>query len=83
MGVEAGAVFHRLGMTIAPPDNSPENEAKSQGMQALIRFPAPITRHMAVHHLRPGDPEESGGLVLAGVTMGDQALLQIIGRQGM
>ena len=83
MGVEAGGVFHRQGETSAPPDNSPENEAKSQGMQALIRFPAPTTRHMAVHHLRPGDPEESGGLVLAGVTMGDKTLLQIIGRQGM
>lgn len=81
--MEAGCAFHRQGMTSAPPDNSPENEANSQGMQALIRFPAPTTRHMAVHHHRPGDPDDPGGLVLAGVTMGDQALLQIIGRQGM
>ena len=81
--MEAGGVFHRQGMTSAPPDKSAENEAKSQGMQALIRFSAPATRHMAVHNLRPGDPDDPGGLVLAGVTMGDKTLLQIIGRQGM
>lgn len=44
VGVKDGGVFHLQGCDEPPPDNTRENEAKSQGMQApsvpRARFPA-------------------------------------------